>query len=737
MYSKEELQAKSVVQLKDIAKELGAKVKKSDNKGTIVYAILDAQAEQPAPEAAPKRKRTRIATKKEDRVYSVHGNEGENFDVQKNQVLGPNGGETAPQAMNETAPAPAVEEEIQFSPAEQSLQSAAQKQTLNQSGEDIEAQVLANFPKHRGRRSKAELEAIAEARAAAIRKHQAVKAELEAQMAKDAQETANQKAATEAEQPEEATADNQQTAPEQAAPEQAAVPEEQFSAGNAESANISGDLQAMLQAKMNAQNAAAAPAAAPAPAEEAKEKATEKTATDKKQESAPIHYTEGMKVELDADGTWKGDPGDGTDFILVVDIPIEDQAAIPTVDIFDRPTTPQTSHQHTPAAAPAAKNKQEAPAYDFSNLVKSNGVLEVISEGYGFLRSSDYNYLSSPDDVYVASSFVKKFGLKTGDVIECKVRPPHEGEKYFPLTSIIKINGRDPSEVRDRVPFEHLTPLFPDEKFNLCGDRRTTNLSTRIVDLFSPIGKGQRALIVAQPKTGKTILMKDIANAIAANHPEAYLMMLLIDERPEEVTDMARTVNAEVIASTFDEPAERHVKIAGIVLEKAKRMVECGHDVVIFLDSITRLARAYNTTAPASGKVLTGGVDANALQKPKRFFGAARNIEGGGSLTIIATALIDTGSKMDEVIFEEFKGTGNMELQLDRSLSNKRIFPAVNLISSSTRRDDLLQDKTTLDRMWILRKYLSDMNSIEAMSTIHKNMQHTRNNDEFLLSMNS
>ena len=735
MYSKEELQAKSVVQLKDIAKELGVKVKKSDNKETIVYAILDAQAEQPAPEAAPKRKRTRIATKKEDRVYSVHGNEGENFDVQKNQVLGPNGGETAPQAMSETAPAPAVEEEIQFSPAEQSLQSAAQKQTLNQSGEDIEAQVLANFPKHRGRRSKAELEAIAEARAAAIRKHQAVKAELEAQMAKDAQETANQQAATEAEQQEEATADNQQTAPEQAAPEQAAVPEEQFSAGNAESANISGDLQAMLQAKMNAQNAAAAPA--PAPAEEAKEEATEKTATDKKQESAPIHYTEGMKVELDADGTWKGDPGDGTDFIPVVDIPIEDQAAIPTVDIFDRPTTPQTSHQHTPAAAPAAKNKQEAPAYDFSNLVKSNGVLEVISEGYGFLRSSDYNYLSSPDDVYVASSFVKKFGLKTGDVIECKVRPPHEGEKYFPLTSIIKINGRDPSEVRDRVPFEHLTPLFPDEKFNLCGDRRTTNLSTRIVDLFSPIGKGQRALIVAQPKTGKTILMKDIANAIAANHPEAYLMMLLIDERPEEVTDMARTVNAEVIASTFDEPAERHVKIAGIVLEKAKRMVECGHDVVIFLDSITRLARAYNTTAPASGKVLTGGVDANALQKPKRFFGAARNIEGGGSLTIIATALIDTGSKMDEVIFEEFKGTGNMELQLDRSLSNKRIFPAVNLISSSTRRDDLLQDKTTLDRMWILRKYLSDMNAIEAMSTIHKNMQHTRNNDEFLLSMNS
>ena len=344
--------------------------------------------------------------------------------------------------------------------------------------------------------------------------------------------------------------------------------------------------------------------------------------------------------------------------------------------------------------------------------------------------------LSSPDDVYIANNQIKQYGLKTGDVVECHVRPPHEGEKYFPLTSIDKINGRKPSEVRDRIPFEHLTPLFPEEKFTLCGDPRTTNLSTRIVDLFSPIGKGQRALIVAQPKTGKTILMKDIANAIAANHPEAYLMMLLIDERPEEVTDMARTVNAEVIASTFDEPAERHVKIAGIVLEKAKRMVECGHDVVIFLDSITRLARAYNTVAPASGKVLTGGVDANALQKPKRFFGAARNIEGGGSLTIIATALIDTGSKMDEVIFEEFKGTGNMELQLDRSLSNKRIFPAVNLVASSTRRDDLLQDRTTLDRMWILRKYIADMNSIEAMNSIHDRMRRTENNEEFLLSMN-
>ena len=359
-----------------------------------------------------------------------------------------------------------------------------------------------------------------------------------------------------------------------------------------------------------------------------------------------------------------------------------------------------------------------------------------MNEGFGFLRSSDYNYLSSPDDIYVSSQIIRQYGLKTGDVIEGPVRPPRESEKYFPLIKVETINGCNPDVVRDRSPFENLTPLFPDEKFQLCNGVNDT-MSARVVDLFAPIGKGQRALIVAQPKTGKTILMKDIANAIAANHPEAYLIMLLIDERPEEVTDMARTVKAEVIASTFDEPAERHVKIAGIVLEKAKRMVECGHDVVIFLDSITRLARAYNTVSPASGKVLSGGVDANALHKPKRFFGAARNIENGGSLTIIATALTDTGSKMDEVIFEEFKGTGNMELQLDRMLSNKRIFPAVNIVASSTRRDDLLQDKMTLDRMWILRKFLSDMNSIEAMNEVKSRLEHTKTNEEFLVSMNS
>ena len=404
-----------------------------------------------------------------------------------------------------------------------------------------------------------------------------------------------------------------------------------------------------------------------------------------------------------------------------------------------RPAQPNNANENLPVPQQQQERKvieREKP-YEFDDILNGVGVLEIMQDGYGFLRSSDYNYLSSPDDIYVSQSQTKLFGLKTGDVVEGVIRPPKEGEKYFPLVKVSKINGRDAAFVRDRVPFEHLTPLFPDEKFKLCKGGYSDSMSARVVDLFAPIGKGQRALIVAQPKTGKTILMKDIANAIAANHPEVYMIMLLIDERPEEVTDMARSVNAEVIASTFDEPAERHVKIAGIVLEKAKRLVECGHDVVIFLDSITRLARAYNTVSPASGKVLSGGVDANALHKPKRFFGAARNIENGGSLTIIATALIDTGSKMDEVIFEEFKGTGNMELQLDRNLSNKRIFPAVNITASSTRRDDLLLDKTTLDRMWILRKYLADMNPIEAMDFVKDRLEKTRDNDEFLMSMNS
>ena len=448
-------------------------------------------------------------------------------------------------------------------------------------------------------------------------------------------------------------------------------------------------------------------------------------------EAEMVPESEMMDNPQDEFGFWEGDPGDGTDFIIVQDIPVEDNGAIPYYDMFDNAQTGESYDYEGKGNANSSSNN-----FEFKDLIPASGVLEITTEGYGFLRSSDYNYLASPDDIYVTAQQIKRYTLKTGDVVECFVRPPKSNKKYFILTSVKSINGRDPHEVRERISFENLTPLFPEEKFDLTSDAKTRNISTRIVDLFAPIGKGQRSLIVAQPKTGKTILLKDIANAIAANHPEAYIMILLIDERPEEVTDMARTVNAEVIASTFDEPADRHVKIAGLVLEKAKRLTECGHDVVIFLDSITRLARAYNTVAPASGKILTGGVDSNALQKPKRFFGAARNIENGGSLTIIATALTDTGSKMDEVIFEEFKGTGNSELQLDRQLANKRIYPAVNLVQSSTRRDDLLQDETTRNRMWILRKHIADMNAIEAMNEIHNLMQRTHDNDEFLMGMN-
>lgn len=684
MLSKEELLTKDISELENIAQSLGVTNEFDDDKEELIYAILDRQADRGAAEqAAPlKRKRVRIAKKDTDRVYTVNGREGENFDVKKNKIK------------NE---APSLFKDLPAGLPEEEEEPAAEKEPimLNEQNWDnmTPEEIMASIPKHRGRKSKAEQEAIARAEAYIQAREQraAQQPNDEADLQHESEEPAQEARPV-------AVPDFIQ---EQAAARQSEI-ETAAEEDHATTDQDHNNLLAQLQAKVN----------------------------DRKE---PPKEDPGMTE----DGVWAGDPGDGTDFIVVEDLPIEDQGALPTFDIFDRPTTQPA------AAAPASfKPVAAAPAqagvekFDFSDLVKANGVLEVMSDGYGFLRSSDYNYLSSPDDVYVSVQQVKHFGLKTGDVVECHVRPPHDGEKYFPLTSIDKINGRVPSEVRDRVPFEHLTPLFPDEKYMLCGNRATTNLSTRIVDLFAPIGKGQRALIVAQPKTGKTMLMKDVANAIAANHPEAYLMMLLIDERPEEVTDMARTVNAEVIASTFDEPAERHVKIAGLVLEKAKRMVECGHDVVIFLDSITRLARAYNTVAPASGKVLTGGVDANALQKPKRFFGAARNIEGGGSLTIIATALIDTGSKMDEVIFEEFKGTGNMELQLDRSLSNKRMFPAVNLVASSTRRDDLLQDDTTVNRMRILRQYIGDMTSIEAMNTIHDRMIKTRDNEEFLMSMN-
>lgn len=664
MFSKDELLSKANSELKDIATDLGLEINDDMSQDDVIYAILDKQADDESNRSsitATKRKRTRIAKKDTDRVYSVKGRDGENFDLAKSR----NNNDT-----------PSL---FKDSPDDNYTASYSDEPKTTDSTptiEELETELM-SLPKHRGPKTKRERELIAQIMT--LKNQMGIEEPVEAP---DTLESENM------------SQDNEQQN-ENFVPEQAYNDESNMEHSGNDDLNIQ-----QLQQKIQAHN--------------------------QSEEQSSLPY---------ADGVWEGDPGDGTDFITVVDLPIEDQGMTPNYDMFDQPTMPQYNQQMPMPEYSLEPEPEET--YNFDDIISANGVLEIMPDGYGFLRSSDYNYLSSPDDVYVSTQQVKHYGLKTGDVLQCKVRPPHDGEKYFPLTSIEKINGREPSEIRDRVPFEHLTPLFPDEKFNLCGDPATTNLSTRIVDLFSPIGKGQRALIVAQPKTGKTILMKNIANAIAANHPEAYLMMLLIDERPEEVTDMARTVNAEVIASTFDEPAERHVKIAGIVLEKAKRMVECGHDVVIFLDSITRLARAYNTVSPASGKVLTGGVDANALQKPKRFFGAARNIEGGGSLTIIATALIDTGSKMDEVIFEEFKGTGNMELQLDRSLSNKRIFPAVNLVASSTRRDDLLQDKTTLDRMWILRKYIADMNAIEAMNAIHDRMAQTRNNDEFLLSMNS
>lgn len=664
MFSKDELLSKANSKLKDIATDLGLEINDDMSQDDVIYAILDKQADDESNRSSittTKRKRTRIAKKETDRVYSVKGRDGENFDLAKSR----NNNDTPSlfkDSPDDSYTTPYTEEPI----------TANSTPTI----EELETELM-SLPKHRGPKTKRERELITQIMA--LKNQMGIEEPVETS---DTLESENM--------PQDNEPQNDTFVPEQAFNNEA---------NTEHSENDDLNIQ-QLQQKIQAHN--------------------------QSEEQPSLPY---------ADGVWEGDPGDGTDFITVVDLPIEDQGMTPNYDMFDQPTMPQYNQQMSMPEYSLEPEPEET--YNFDDIISANGVLEIMPDGYGFLRSSDYNYLSSPDDVYVSTQQVKHYGLKTGDVLQCKVRPPHDGEKYFPLTSIEKINGREPSEIRDRVPFEHLTPLFPDEKFSLCGDPATTNLSTRIVDLFSPIGKGQRALIVAQPKTGKTILMKNIANAIAANHPEAYLMMLLIDERPEEVTDMARTVNAEVIASTFDEPAERHVKIAGIVLEKAKRMVECGHDVVIFLDSITRLARAYNTVSPASGKVLTGGVDANALQKPKRFFGAARNIEGGGSLTIIATALIDTGSKMDEVIFEEFKGTGNMELQLDRSLSNKRIFPAVNLVASSTRRDDLLQDKTTLDRMWILRKYIADMNAIEAMNAIHDRMAQTRNNDEFLLSMNS
>lgn len=660
-----------------IAQELGIKTSLDEDKMDLIYHIIDEESVQSATQksAEPKtpRKRIRIAKKETDRVYSANQTNGENFDLKKKNKKN-NMTSIKEENINDSSVKPGTEEMTNELPPVDNNENP----TMEISAEtmpDNQTNTESPQPKKRGRKSKTE-----------NKKAEAEQTEI---VSPNTDEPTN--------------TDVVESEPQ----ELPAVSEI-----SAETEDIIPE--ATLQ--------------------------TEPSTGETFQLSSLNKIIEPNQTEEtdDVENFFKADE---PDFIVLEDIP-EIPMAQPQEDgLMMNSNDYHINNENTDLnyylnEKEEVGKKETEQAFDFGDLLTGEGVLEIMPEGYGFLRSSDYNYLASPDDIYVSTSQIKLFGLKTGDVVEGPVRPPKTGEKFFPLIKVTKINGREPNEIRDRVPFEHLTPLFPDEKFKLCKGFND-NLSARVVDLFAPIGKGQRALLVAQPKTGKTILMKDIANAIAANHPEAYLIMLLIDERPEEVTDMARTVNAEVIASTFDEPAERHVKIAGIVLEKAKRMVECGHDVVIFLDSITRLARAYNTVSPASGKVLSGGVDANALHKPKRFFGAARNIEGGGSLTIIATALIDTGSKMDEVIFEEFKGTGNMELQLDRTLSNKRIFPAVNIIASSTRRDDLLHDKQTLDRMWVLRKFLADMNPMEAMTFVKDKLEHTKDNDEFLLSMNS
>lgn len=677
MYNKEELQQKDIAELVEIARSLNIAPETIESEEEAIEKIIMAQ-ETEATQEPVKRTRKRVLKKDTtDHVYSVNGTDGENLDTKQ-----------AKRKAKAAASIFVTDIEAEKKPKRRTKKAAEKEEEISTSAAEAEDAM----PK-----SNEESTVLTEASENTIDVNNTANTD-------DAAYTTAE-AATETENGKQENTDTDSATAESmlSEAEQAEVPEAAFEENSNAETPASSNLIAQLQAKMNSQN-----------------------------ENGGYENPENAAPEIYDERYWEGDPGDGTDFIIIEDLPIEDAGATMSYDIFDNPTTVALDRNGV-----TEKENHDTPKYDFSNIIKTIGLLEIMPENYGFIRSSDYNYLSSPDDVFVPMNTIRRLGLKTGDMIECTVCPPASGDKYFTAQDIQKINGRDPQEIRDRIPFEHLTPLFPKEKFNLCGNKETTNLSTRIVDLFSPIGKGQRALIVAQPKTGKTMLMKDIANAIAASHPEAYLMMLLIDERPEEVTDMARTVNAEVIASTFDEPADRHVKIAGLVLEKAKRMVECGHDVVIFLDSITRLARAYNTVAPASGKVLTGGVDANALQKPKRFFGAARNIEDGGSLTIISTALIDTGSKMDEVIFEEFKGTGNMELQLDRAIANKRIFPAINLIASSTRRDDLLIDRDKLDKMWILRRYISDFNPVEAMNEIKRLFDRTTDNEEFIKTIKS
>ncbi len=688
MYYIEQLKSKDLSGLQAIAQELGISNAKSLSKEDLIYRILDEQAFRSSQSGAPavvkeenrmnrrNHRRNRITQDAGSKVYTATGDKAMKLDKSEAKRTQPKA-ETEPVEEKPIIKEEKVQELVREIASPKLEEPVAPEAATSAAKESVEEKTEQSAPKKRGRKPKAK--------------------KTEQPIAEDA-----------------ASSKFEETiAPEAATPAVKEPVEEK-----------------------NEQSAPKKRGRKP------KAKKTEQSVTEDTTE--PMMATEDTVAPVESE----------EQFIPIEDLPV-DKSETPAelINKFAKKEQPVRNEKsqrqkndkaHSDSAAPAepsastAERKQDPRqmTYDFADILKIEGVLEIMPDNYGFLRSSDYNYLASPDDVYVSQYQIRHYGLKTGDVVEGTIRPANYGEKYFPLVKVNKINGMSPELVRDRVSFDNLTPLFPEEKFTLCNGNYD-NLSARVVDLFSPIGKGQRGLIVAQPKTGKTILLKDIANAIAANHPEVYMIMLLIDERPEEVTDMARSVNAEVIASTFDEPAERHVKIAGIVLERAKRMVECGHDVVIFLDSITRLARAYNTVSPASGKVLSGGVDANALHKPKRFFGAARNIENGGSLTIIATALIDTGSKMDEVIFEEFKGTGNMELQLDRSLSNKRIFPAVNIIASSTRRDDLLLDKPTLDRMWILRKYLADMTPMEAMEFVKDRLEKTKDNAEFLLSMNS
>ena len=708
-YRLDELLTKTNEEIRNIAREIGLNPKPQDTQQKIAYDIIDEQAVINARSEEPRARRKRVAEKKnadQSAMVDNNGNTALSADADSAAPIEADAESVAPPKRKRGRPR---KEETLAKAAEAVNAPAAQPELFAATTEDS----VAEPPKRkRGRPRKEETLAAAEAKNTPSNDGDAAVSNGYTPVAPSV-EAANERAAYQAksDEPINEPASNHN-------PEQTAIPSAPAAYADESVPSTYTDISETADAPASP-NATANPYASQTSAE------------------APIMV----------------DP----DFFILQDIPSlasgaeEDMPYMPEVAEesnpveMSAPAIPYAEPAHPAKVANASAPTTPArPSYAapnaaalFGDAIVITGVLEITPEGQGFLRSADFNYLPSPDDVFVSNQQIKFYGLKVGDVVDGPVRPPKEGDKYFTLIHVNKINGLSVEQVRDRVAFEHLTPLFPDEKFRLCKGDSSDSLSARIVDLFAPIGKGQRALLVAQPKTGKTVLMKTIANAIAANHPEAYLMMLLIDERPEEVTDMARTVNAEVIASTFDEPAANHVRIAGIVLEKAKRMVECGHDVVIFLDSITRLARAYNTVAPASGKILTGGVDANALQKPKRFFGAARNIEGGGSLTIVATALIDTGSKMDEVIFEEFKGTGNMELQLDRSLANKRIFPAVNVVASSTRRDDLLQDENTLNRMWIVRNHIAEMTPMESMTFIRDRLEKTRNNQEFLISINS